>query len=75
MLKALGYYYATPVQAEFVDGNYRLVMLMNAESALDPVSFINEIRKYGYRVSEIVRENDTSWRYAAISQTTRGYRA
>ncbi|MDE7217001.1 MAG: hypothetical protein K2N20_02775 [Helicobacter sp.] len=67
-LKALGYYYATPVQAEFVDGGYRLVMLMNAESALDPVSFISEIQKYGYRVNEIVRENDTSWRYVIALQ-------
>lgn len=67
-LKSLGYYYATPIQAEFVNNIYRLVILMNAENALDPVSFIAEIKKYGYRVNEIVRENDTSWRYVISLQ-------
>ncbi len=65
-LKSLGYYYATPIQAEFIDGYFHLVMLMNAESALDPVSFILELEKYGYRISSIKRTNDITWRYVLV---------
>ncbi|RAX57788.1 hypothetical protein CCZ01_04900 [Helicobacter monodelphidis] len=62
-LKSLGYYYATPIQAEFVDGRFFLVLLMNAENALDPVSFMQEMQEYGYRLTSLTRENEVLWQY------------
>lgn len=62
-LHSLGYYYFAPKEAEYSEGIYRLGIEMNTEHAIDPVLFIAELRKHGYRVADVVRHEATRWEY------------
>ena len=67
-LNAMGYYYFMTKQSTLEKGDYQVVLSMNTEYAVDPVLFQENLRKYGYKVTNIEKQDLTHWKYTLIEQ-------
>ncbi|MCH5322479.1 MAG: hypothetical protein J1E31_02720 [Helicobacter sp.] len=62
-LQAMGYYYFIAKQSLLEDSQYKFILSMNTEYAIDPVLLQEKLRDYGYEIVNIERQALTQWVY------------
>ncbi|MCI5968225.1 hypothetical protein [Helicobacter sp.] len=63
VLDAMGYYYFLVKQSLLDERQFKFVLSMNTEYAIDPMLLQEKLSEYGYRVQSIERTNLFQWNY------------
>ncbi|TLD84096.1 hypothetical protein LS70_003475 [Helicobacter sp. MIT 11-5569] len=63
VLDAMGYYYFLVKQSLLDEKQFKFVLSMNTEYAIDPMLLQERLRGYGYIVQSIERTNLSQWNY------------
>lgn len=63
VLDAMGYYYFLVKQSLLDEKQFKFVLSMNTEYAIDPALLQEKLREYGYRVQSIERASVSQWNY------------
>ena len=68
VLDAMGYYYFLVKQGLLQEKQFKFVLSMNTEYAIDPTLLQEKLAEYGYKVQSIERTNVSQWNYAVTMQ-------
>ena len=66
ILDAMGYYYFLVKQSVLDDKQFKFILLMNTEYAIDPTLLQEKLKEYGYKVQSIERTNLNQWNYSIL---------
>ncbi len=74
-LKSMGYLYFVAEDSSLVNNQYKQTIILDTEHVVDPVIFINELKKRGSEVINLRRINELEWEYLINTDNGRLYDA
>jgi len=60
ILKEMGYFYYYPISVTN-NGNYKIAIEMQSTHYIDPLEFIQELKKYNCKIKNVSRDPDFTW--------------
>ncbi|MDY5556778.1 hypothetical protein [Helicobacter sp.] len=73
VLDTMGYYYFLVKQSLLQEKQFKFVLSMNTEYAIDPTLLQEKLAEYGYKVQSIERTNISQWNYAVAEMQNLKY--
>ena len=73
ILDTMGYYYFLVKQSLLQEKQFKFVLSMNTEYAIDPTLLQERLTEYGYKVQSIERTNISQWNYAVAEMQNLKY--
>ncbi|MCI5632157.1 hypothetical protein [Helicobacter sp.] len=73
VLDTMGYYYFLVKQSLLQEKQFKFVLSMNTEYAIDPTLLQERLTEYGYKVQSIERTNISQWNYAVAEMQNLKY--